>query len=241
MTLIEHLEELRSRLIISMGSVAVGAVGGWFLYDPVILLLREPYCDVVNSMPVSQRPPAGCDFIFLGAIDAFVIKLKVVAFIGLFIALPIVLYQLWAFIVPGLTSRERKLAIPFVASSVILFALGAVIAYVTLPRGLEFLLGFGGQHIQAVLGAKEFIGFIMIMILAFGVSFEFPLLLIFLSGIGLVSSRQMRSWRRYVVVIIAIVAAVITPSQDPYTMLAMMGPMVMLYEGAILVTRLMKK
>jgi len=241
MTLIEHLEELRSRLLISMGAVAVGAIGGWFLFNPVVGLLREPYCDVVNSMPPSQRPPAGCDFIFLGAIDAFVIKIKVVAFIGLFIALPIVLYQLWAFVVPGLTSRERKLAIPFVVSSVLLFSLGAVLAYVTLPRGLDFLIGFAGEHIQPLLGAKEFIGFVMIMTLAFGVSFEFPLLLIFLSGVGLISSQQMRGWRRYVAVVIAIVAAVITPSQDPYTMLAMMVPMVLLYEAAILVTRLMKK
>jgi len=239
MTLIEHLEELRSRLIVSFLAIGVGAIAGWFLFDPTVRLLREPYCDVVGQLP--KPPIAGCDLVFFGAIDAVVLKLKVVAFIGLFIALPVVLYQLWAFIVPGLTDRERKLAIPFVASSVLLFAFGAVMAYYTLPRGLGFLLNFAGEPVRALLGAKEFIGFVMLMALAFGVSFEFPLLLIFLAAVGIVSSQTLRRWRRMMIVGLALVAAVITPSQDPYTMFAMLIPMVALYEGAILVTRLMKK
>ena len=239
MSLIEHLEELRRRLIISVIAIGVGGVGGWFLYDSVIELLRSPYCDVVRQLP--KRPPAGCDFIFSGAIDAFVLKLKVVAFIGLFAALPIVLFQLWAFIVPGLTQRERRLAIPFVVSSVLLFAGGALLAYLTLPRALGFLLDIGGPHVIPLLAAKDFIGFVMLMTLAFGVSFELPLLLVFLAGVEIVSSEQMRGWRRSVVLVLAVLSAVITPSSDPYTMLALMVPMYVLFEGAILVARLMKK
>ena len=136
MTLVEHLEELRGRLFISLGAIGLGSVIGWFLYGPVLRLLQNPYCDTIANLPAGNRPPTGCRFVFTGVMEPVIIKLKVVVFLGLFFALPIVLWQLWAFVVPGLTRRERRLAVPFVASSVVLFALGALIAYLTLPRGL---------------------------------------------------------------------------------------------------------
>ncbi|HEX9123478.1 MAG TPA: twin-arginine translocase subunit TatC [Actinomycetota bacterium] len=239
MTLVEHLEELRTRLFIALGAVGVASIGGWFLYNPVLRLLRDPFCASLENLPKASRPPTGCNFVFVGAVDAVVIKLKVIVFLGLFMALPVVLYQLWAFIVPGLKKRERRMAIPFVASSVLLFALGAALAYFTLPRALGFLLGFAGPGFTPLLTADKFLGFVMLVALAFGLSFEFPIVLVFLSIVGVISSRQMRSWRRGAVVFIAVFAAVITPSQDPYTMLAMMLPMVVFYEGAIIVTRLL--
>ncbi|MGH2529797.1 MAG: twin-arginine translocase subunit TatC [Actinomycetota bacterium] len=241
MTLVEHLEELRNRLFISLGAIAVAAIGGWFLYEPVLDLLQEPFCKTIQSLPPANRPATGCRFIFLGAIDAVVIKLKVIVFLGLLIALPIVLYQLWAFIVPGLTKRERRMAVPFVVSSVLLFALGAVLAYLTLPRGLGFLLGFAGPAFVPQLTGDKFLGFVMLLTLAFGLSFEFPIALIFLSIAGVVSSQQMREWRRRAIMFIAVFAAVITPSADPYTMLALMIPMVLFYEAAIIVARLLKR
>lgn len=241
MTLIEHLEELRYRLIVSFLSVGVGAIAGWYLYDLVIELLTKPYCDTIRGLPPEMRPPTGCRIVITGAVDGFVLKLKVVAFLGLALALPIVLYQLWAFIVPGLTAKERRLAIPFVGSSVLLFAAGTFVAYVTLPRGLDFLLDFAGKGVVPLLQADKFIGFVITLSLAFGLAFEFPLLLIFLSAVGIVTSERMRSWRRYTVLFIALFAALITPSGDPWTMLSMMVPMVVLYEGAILVARLMGK
>ena len=118
MTLVEHLEELRSRLFIALGAIGLGSVIGWFLYGPVLRLLQNPYCDTIENLPAGNRPPTGCKFVFTGVLEPVVIKLKVVVFLGLFIALPIVLWQLWAFVVPGLTRRERRLAVPFVASSV---------------------------------------------------------------------------------------------------------------------------
>ena len=114
-------------------------------------------------------------------------------------------------------------------------------AFLTLPKGLQFLLGFAGGDFVALLSASRYIGFAMLLTLAFGLSFEFPLVLIFLAKVGIVSSRQLRSFRRYAILVIAVFAAVITPSQDPYTMLAMMLPMVIFYEAAILVIRLMKR
>jgi len=241
MTLIEHLEELRKRLVISIGAIAIGAIAGWALYDRVLNLLQEPFCDAIRDLPKANQPPTACKFVFNAPIDAVLVKLKVVVFLGLVLALPIVLYQLWAFIVPGLTKRERRLAVPFIASSTVLFLTGITLAYVTLPRALDFLLGFAGEGLVPLLTADRFLGFMILVSLAFGLSFELPIILIFLSLAGVLSSQRLRTWRRFAILFIAIFAAVITPSADPYTMLAMMIPMVILYEVAILVARAFKR
>jgi len=241
MTLVEHLEELRRRLFFALGAIAVGALIGWFLYDPLLRLMTRPFCDWVHTLPPNRRPPQGCQLIVTGAIDPVMVKLKVVAFLGLFIALPIVLYQLWAFIVPGLTKRERRMAIPFVASSLLLFALGALVAYLTLPKALAFLLGFSGSQITPFLTATSFLSFVLLVALAFGLTFEFPIVLIFLNLAGVVSTRQLRDWRRGAILFIAVFAAVITPSSDPYTMFAMCIPMWLFYELSIIVGRLLKR
>jgi sec-independent protein translocase protein TatC len=238
MTLVEHLEELRSRLFICLIALGLASIVGWFLYGPVLHLLQNPYCETIDALPKSSRPPAGCDFVFTGVLEPIIIKLKVVVFLGLFIALPIVLWELWAFVMPALTKRERRIGVAFVSSSVVLFAFGAIVAYLALPHGLGFLLGFAGPSFVPLLTGDRFLGFVMLLAVAFGISFEFPIVLIFLAMVGVVSSRQLRRWRRGAIVFIAIFAAVITPSQDPYTMLAMMVPMLLFYEAAIIVTRL---
>jgi sec-independent protein translocase protein TatC len=240
MTLVEHLEELRSRIMKSLIAIAIGGAVGWFLYGTVIQLLLNPYCDYIKTLPKNSQPTNGCHLYFLGAIDGVMIKLKVVLFLGLALSLPYILFQLWAFIVPGLTRRERRMAIPFVFTSTLLFLLGCLFAYVTLPKALQFLLGFSGPQFAPLLTGDKFLGFVIIVALAFGLSFEFPIILIFLSMAGILSSRKMRDWRRPAYLFIAVFAAVITPSADPYTMCAMMIPMMLFYEGAILVTRLMK-
>ena len=241
MSLVEHLEELRRRLVISMVALTGGSVIGWLLYDAVVRLLLDPYCDYWRTVPANVRPTKECTLFFMGAIDPVMIKLKVVVFLGLFIALPVILWQLWAFIMPGLTKKERRLAIPFVASSVSLFALGAFLAYVTLPKALSFLLGFAGSEFIPLLTGDKFLSFVMLVSLAFGLSFEFPIVLIFFTVVGLISTAQLRAWRRWAILGIAIFAAFITPSADPYTMLAMMVPMMLFYEAAIIVARLMGK
>lgn len=241
MTIVEHLEELRGRLSIALIAIAAGAIVGWFLFEPVMDLLRGPFCDAVEALPATQRPPTGCDLLFTGPVEPFMIKIKVVFFIGLGCALPVVLWEFWAFVTPGLTRRERRLAVPFVVSSLALFLMGAWFAMLTLPRGLAFLLGFAGDGFVTFLTASRYISFVMLLTVAFGLSFEFPLALIFLGWAGVLSSRQLREFRRYTILVIAIFAAVITPSQDPYTMLMLMAPMVVFYEVAILVIRAMKK
>lgn len=241
MTLIEHLEELRYRLVVSVVAVAAGSVIGWVLYDRAVRLLLDPYCDYWRRVPAEVRPTDDCTLFFMGAVDPVTIKLKLVVFIGLFVALPVVLWELWRFVVPGLTSRERRLAVLFVTSSVALFLTGAALAYVTLPKALDFLLGFAGSQFVPLLTGDRFISFVMLVALAFGLAFEFPIVLVFLSMLGVVSTDQLRAWRRWAILGISIFAAFITPSADPYTMLAMMFPMMLFYEAAIIVARALGK
>jgi len=241
MSLVDHLSELRYRLIVSVVAIGVGAIVGWFLFDPVLDLLLDPYCDYLKTVPPQSRVTQECALFFSGALEPLIIKLKLVGFLGLFIALPVVLYELWAFIVPGLTRRERRMAIPFVVCSMALFILGALIAYWTLPKALGFLLGFAGTQLTSLLTADKFLSFVMLVALSFGLAFELPIVLSFLLAVGVVSTRQLRDWRRGAILGIALFAAIITPSSDPYTMLAMTIPMVLFYEGAIIVGRLMKR
>jgi sec-independent protein translocase protein TatC len=241
MTLIEHLEELRHRLVICILAVAGGAVVGWLLYGPVLNLVLNPYCDYWKTTDPKLRINQSCSLFFNEPLGAMVVKLKIVVFIGLMVALPVLLYQLWMFIVPGLTRKERRMAIPFVGSSVALFALGALFAYITLPKGLNFLLGFAGSNFVPLLTGDRFITFVILVAVAFGLAFEFPVLLVFLELVGVVTSQKLRKWRRYSILGIAIFAAIITPSSDPYTMLAMTVPMCLFYEAAIIIGRLMKK
>lgn len=241
MSVIEHLEELRHRLVIALIAVVVGTIVGWVFYTWIFELITKPYHHVCMQLPREIRPPTGCKLIVTGVAEPFLIRFKVSAFAGLTIALPIVLYQLWRFITPGLTKKERRLALPFVASSLVLFALGAWFSYLTLTRGLKFLLSFAGSTIVPLLTVDRYISFVIFLTLAFGISFEFPLVLIFLCWVRVISSQQLRSWRRWAWLGITVFAAVITPSQDPYTQLAMMVPMILFYELSIIVTRAMKR
>src|SRR5262245_1138418 len=241
MSLIDHLSELRHRLVVSIAAICVGAVFGWFLFQPVINLLTDPYCDYLKTVPPSARVTQECGLFFSGALEPLITKFKLVGFLGLFIALPVILYQGWAFIVPGLTKRERRMGIPFVVCSVALFILGALVAYWTLPKALGFLLGFAGQGFVPLLTADRFLSFVMLVALSFGLAFELPIVLSFLLAVGVVTTRQLRDWRRGAILFIAVFAAIITPSSDPYTMLAMTIPMVLFYEAAIIVGRLMKR
>jgi sec-independent protein translocase protein TatC len=243
MTVYEHLDELRKRLIYSVLAVAVGMIGAWFLYRPVFNLLTNPYCDFIRQhRQLAIDPNDPCRVVYLSVVEPFLIKVKLVAFMGFLLALPVVLYQLWRFVTPGLLERERRYAIPFVVSSMLLFAMGGWFALLTLPKGLGFLLGFAGTtRVVAVLSIAKYMGFVTLLIFAFGASFEFPLVLISLTLAGVLSSRKLRDWRRYAILVIAIVAAVITPSQDWFTMTALMVPLLVFYELSILVTRLLKR
>jgi sec-independent protein translocase protein TatC len=237
MTIVEHLDELRRRLIISALAVGVGSIAGFVFYRRILDFLQQPYKDAIGSLPQTLTE----DLIVTTPTEPFLAFLKIGLFSGLLIALPVILYQVWRFITPGLTKRERRLGIPFVLSSLVLFGGGAAFAFAILPRGLAFLFSFGGDNLVPLLTIDRYLSFLFFLILAFGLSFEMPLLLLFLAGIRVISSAQMRRWRRYAALGTVIFAAVATPTQDPYTMLLMWVPLYLLYEGAILVARLFKR
>lgn len=237
MTLVQHLDELRRRLIICAVAVALGSIGGFILYRPVLDFLQEPYREAVASLPETITDK----LIVTTPTEPFLAFLKIGLFVGLALALPVILYQLWRFITPGLTSRERRLGIPFVLVSLVLFAGGTVFAFAIVPRGLAFLFSFGGDNLVPLLTIDRYLGFLFFLVLAFGLSFELPLVLLFLTGVGVISSAQLRRWRRYALIGVVVFAAVATPTQDPYTMLLMAVPIYLLYEGAILIARLFKR
>ena len=231
MPLVDHLTELRRRLIISVVALAVGAVIGFIIYDHILSILIRPYTDVTGKT----------EFVFFDPLEAFATRLKVAAWSGAFIASPVVLWQLWRFITPGLHKNEKRLAIPFIVSSIFLFVLGGVVAMFTFHSALSFLVGIGGDHLTPLFSASKFLSLIILMIIAFGVAFEFPILLVFLELAGVLTSRTLRRWRRPAIVVIVIIAAVITPSQDPYSLFMMAVPMYLFYEASIVIGRLLKK
>jgi sec-independent protein translocase protein TatC len=231
MPLVDHLSELRRRLIISVLALVGGAIIGFILFDWILELLIRPYTEATGETR----------FVFFDPLEAFATRLKVAAWTGAFLASPVVLWQLWRFITPGLHKNEKRYAIPFIVVSILLFTLGAFVAVFTFETALRFLVGIGGDQLSPLFSASKFLSFMILMIIAFGIAFEFPVLLVFLELAGVVTSARLRSWRRPALVVIVALAAVITPSQDPYSLFMMVAPMYLFYEGAILVGRLLKK
>ena len=233
MTLVEHLAELRRRLIIALLGVAVGMIFGFLLYSSVLDWLVEPYCEVKRDID----PGASCRLVVTDPLESFSIRLKVSAYLGLLFASPIVLWQLWRFITPGLYQREKRYAIPFVLSSIVLFLLGALLAIWTFPKTLDFFAAFGGEELELLYTPGKYLNLLVLMMFIFGLGFEFPVVLVFLQIAGILHWRRLAAWRRYAIVGIFVVDAVITPSGDPVTLLAMALPMVLFYEAAILIGR----
>ncbi len=235
MTILEHLEELRIRLFWMIGAVGIAAVGGWFLFNrtvDVLLKPARPYLDLTKGK-----------LIFTGPLEAFTLHFKVSFVIGFCIALPIVLLQIWRFVSPGLRRNEKKYAIPFIASGMVLFTAGGWFAIFTLPSALHFLIGRGitGGVISPLLSAQSYIQFALLYVVAFGLSFEFPVVLMLLTTTRVLSSRQMAKYRRHVFMGIAVVVAVVTPSVDWFTMTALTIALYVLYEMSIWVSRLLRR
>jgi sec-independent protein translocase protein TatC len=233
MTVVEHLAELRTRLIISIAAVTLAAIVCYIFAPTIIRFFLEFYRDAIGRQ---HR-----NFIFTGPLDAFVTRLKIATYGGIVLALPVWLWELWRFITPGLEKKEKRYAIPFVLASIVLFALGGFVAMLTLPEALSFLLNAGGSNLQPLLTADRYISLVGLMIVAFGIAFEFPVLLVFLLLARIITTRQLRSWRRWAIVVIVTFAAVITPSQDPYSLFFMAVPMYIFYEASILIGRALKR
>lgn len=227
MSLVEHLLELRSRLFKASLAVVAGMIAGYLLSQTVYELLERPYNNLPEPgeewLPLQQ----------LGAMDGFILKLKIALWVGLIIGAPIWLYQLWAFIAPGLHRRERRWAYVFGAVAIPLFALGGLLAYFVVEKGLQFLLEAGVQGVAVQLEVSGYISFVTTLILVFGLSFQFPVLLLLLNFSGMVSARKLLGAWRVVVFVCFAFAAIFTPDPGPFGMVLLAACLCVLYFAAV--------
>lgn len=219
MSLLEHLEELRKRILWSLLALAVAFVPCWIYVEKIFDFLAAPI----------QRIQPGLRLAFLGLTDPFIMYFKVAALTALFLASPLVLYQVWAFVAPGLYRRERMLALPFVFFTTLFFLAGGLFAYyVAFPFAAKFLLGIG-EKFQAVITIEKYFGFLLTVILGLGLMFELPIFILLLSLIGVVTPRFLLRYFRHAVVVIFIVAAIITPTPDIVNLCIFALPALALY------------
>jgi len=238
MPFLEHLEELRWRLLNSLAAIVAGAILAYFFSDEILAILIKPYHDATSHLFNGEAKK----LIFLNPTGGFMLHVKLAIFSGFLVALPVVFYQIWQFVVPGLLEKERKYVPLVVFLSTLCFAAGALFCYfVVLRYGLRFLLSFESADLVATLSVNEYLEFITMLILVFGIVFEMPILAFILSKIGLLTPAFMRHYRRHGIVTMFIIAAVITPTGDIINQLLLAGPLIVLYEVSILVSKIARK
>ncbi|GAB3443593.1 twin-arginine translocase subunit TatC [Actinophytocola sediminis] len=244
MTLRDHLYELKHRLGLALLALLVGVILGflWFAWKvgPIPSLgnlLTDPYCALPPSVRFEPKP-GQCQLLQTKPFEAFMVQFKVGLAAGAVLTCPFWLYQIWAFITPGLYENERKFTRIFVFLASVLFAAGAVLAYYVVPKGLEVLVSFGGDTFITALAASEYISFVLVMLLIFGVSFELPLVITMLNRIGVLPYSNLKNWRRGIIFTLFVFAAIATPGTDPVGMLALAASMTVLFELAVQIARI---
>ncbi|MGH3866731.1 MAG: twin-arginine translocase subunit TatC [Pseudonocardiaceae bacterium] len=243
MPLMDHLRELRQRLFVAVLAIGLGGVLGfvWWGVSPFGLpslgdLLTGPYCALPPTLRLTPNP-GRCQLLQTAPFEVFTLRMQVAIAAGAVLTAPIWIYQIWAFITPGLYAKERKFALTFVGSASVLFAGGAVLAYYVVPTGLSFLANLGsGQFITALTG-QSYVGFLLTMLMVFGLTFELPLLVVMLNRVGVLPYAKLQSWQRGILFGLFVLAAVATPGNDPISMLALAFALVVLFEAAVLIAR----
>jgi len=225
MSLVDHLSELRRRVAISLLAIALGSGVGFYFAPQLITFLKAP----LNL---------GKPLVYTGLGDAFFINLKLAIVVGIVLAMPILVWQLWRFISPGLTREERRMARPWAPLAIVFFVIGVTVAYVILPFASTFLLSFSSADLQPLITASEYFGFVTTLFLVFGLVMEYPIVLVLLAKVGIINSARLRRSRRVVILAIAIISAVATPGGDPISPTVLGVTMYLLYEFSIVLIRL---
>ena len=248
MTLVEHLQELRRRIVIALIAIVLGTTLGFIWYQqapfglaPLGEILRGPYCELPAEKRASFTADGECRLLATSPFEMLMLRVKVAALAGTVLSSPVWLYQLWAFIVPGLHKKEKRITFLFVGTAVALFVAGAVLAYLILSVGLEFLMGLGDEYQTAALTGERYYYFLLALLAIFGVSFEIPLLIIALNLIGILEYESVKEKRRIVFVAILIFAAAVTPGQDPFSMVVLAASLALLVELAFQFCRINDK
>jgi sec-independent protein translocase protein TatC len=233
MSLTEHLIELRKRLTRSLIIVGIGFGFCYYFKDIIFTIVTKPLTQVL---------PKNSYLIYTGLTHAFFTYMKLAFFASLIITSPFILYQIWKFISPALHSHEKKMVIPFVFFSTLLFISGVSFGYfVALPPAFEFFVSFNNQYLQAMISFSDYLSLFVTFLLGFGVSFELPVFMFFLAKLGIVNAKMLSKQRRYAVLVIFIVAAILTPSPDALSQMLMAIPLMFLYEVSIFIARFVEK
>ncbi|HEX7415572.1 MAG TPA: twin-arginine translocase subunit TatC [Smithellaceae bacterium] len=233
MSLTEHLIELRKRLIRSVIILGIGFGVCYYYKDWVFDIITKPLTRVL---------PKNGYLIYTGLTEAFFVYMKLAFFASLIITSPFILYQIWKFISPGLLLKEKKYVVPFVLSSSLLFISGVLFGYfIALPPAFEFFVSFNNKYLQAMISFKDYLSLFVTFLLGFGLSFELPIFIFFLTKLGIVNAKMLSKQRRYAILVIFIVAAILTPSPDALSQILMAIPLMFLYEVSIFVARFAEK
>jgi sec-independent protein translocase protein TatC len=230
MPLLDHIRELRNRVFKILLAVAAGAVVGWFIYPHVWHFIQAPYCRLHLHSPLTHGQ--SCTLYVTGLFDSLFLRLKIALITGVIISSPLWMYQLWAFIAPGLYTRERRWAYFFAGSAVPLFGLGGGIAYFAMTKGLRFLIALVPNNVVPIITINTYLSYALAMLLIFGLAFELPLVLVLLNLAGVLSHEMFKKWRRMIIFVVFLFAAICTPSPDPISMLLLAVPCVVLVELA---------
>jgi len=219
MSLMDHLRELRNRVVKIALALIAGMIVGFIFFTPVWHVIERPLCSAVI------RGQTGCNtlgvnkLVLDGPLDSFYLRVKVAVIAGVILSSPVWLYQIWAFIAPGLYAREKRWSYIFLGTAVPLFLIGNVLAYWSLGRSMHYLLGLTPQHVSNLIQVDQYMSFVMTMLLAFGIAFEVPLLIVMLNLAGILTHERFRKWRRVMIFGVFLIAGIANPSPDPITML----------------------
>jgi sec-independent protein translocase protein TatC len=237
MSLIEHIRELRNRILKALIALTLGAIAGWYIEPHIWKFVTAPYCRLparyIDLHDIGGgHGKGGCNLVVTGVFDYFFLHLKLAIAIGIVFSAPIWLYQLWAFIAPGLHARERRWAYFFAGAALPLFAMGGALAYFAMSKGLGFLLHMLPSNVIPLITVTNYLSFAIAMLLIFGLSFELPLVMVLLNVAGVLTHQRFAKWRRMIIFLVFAFAAVATPSPDPISMLLLAVPCVALVEAA---------